>query len=372
MGIGPVPAVRKLLARAGLDRRRHRPRRAERGVRIAGARRRPRARGRREARERERRRDRDRASARHERRAARRDAAARAAEPGGRYGVATMCVGVGQGQAALFERGDVQPHAGGDRGRRPRRPHARPPAPPRRGRFRDPGEPQPRVRRRAGAGRRPRARRVELLRPGRCRRAACAARVSSRRDRAAVGASPHRIAFDELTGGKSIVVYGQTEVVKDLIEARLAERPAASFRRRATWRSTTSTPTGRGSAMPTTDAEQALECDVVAGCDGFHGVCRPSIPRGVLRELRARVPVRLARDPGPGGAVARRAGLRAHEGGFALLSMRSPELTRLYLQCAADEPLAGWPDERIWEELQARARCSTDGRSTRGRSSRRA
>jgi p-hydroxybenzoate 3-monooxygenase len=166
------------------------------------------------------------------------------------------------------------------------------------------------------------------------------------------GGERHRIAFDELTG-KSIVVYGQTEVVKDLIQARLesgrplhfevedvslhdldGDRPRIRYVRGG--------------------AEEELECDVVAGCDGFHGISRPSLPAGVLREYHREYPYGwlgiLAEVPPSSDEL-----IYAHnEGGFALLSMRSPELSRLYLQCAPDEDLEKWPDERIWSELQAR------------------
>ncbi len=166
------------------------------------------------------------------------------------------------------------------------------------------------------------------------------------------GRERHRIAFDELTG-KTIVVYGQTEVVKDLIEARFAsgrpllfevsdvslhglesERPRVRF-------------THEG-------AEEELECEFVAGCDGFHGVSRPSVPAGIFREFHREYPygwlgILAAVAPSSDELV------YAHtERGFALLSMRSPELSRLYLQCAPDEDLELWPDERIWEELQHR------------------
>jgi p-hydroxybenzoate 3-monooxygenase len=166
------------------------------------------------------------------------------------------------------------------------------------------------------------------------------------------GRERHRIAFDELVG-KTIVVYGQTEVVKDLVAARLASGRPLHFEvedvslhdldselPRVTYRHD--------------GAEHELACDVVAGCDGYHGVSRPSIPAGVLREF--------SRDYAFGwlGILATVAPshdelIYAHnERGFALLSMRSPELSRLYLQCSPDEDLAEWPDERIWQELQAR------------------
>ncbi len=163
----------------------------------------------------------------------------------------------------------------------------------------------------------------------------------------------HRIPLTELSGGKTIVIYGQTEVVKDLIEARLAtgrpllfevddvrvselttDRPHVSFRHGG--------------------ERRELECDLVAGCDGFHGVCRPSIPAGALSEFSREYPygwlgILAAVAPSSDELV-----YSSHERGFALLSLRSPSLSRLYVQCRPDEDLAAWPDERIWEELQLR------------------
>jgi p-hydroxybenzoate 3-monooxygenase len=163
----------------------------------------------------------------------------------------------------------------------------------------------------------------------------------------------HRIPLTDLTGGRSIVIYGQTEVVKDLIRLRLdaglpllfevsdasvhdleSERPSVRF--------------SQGGA------EQVLECDVVAGCDGYHGVCRPSIPTGFLSEFSREyafgwLGILAAVPPSSEELV-----YAHHARGFALLSLRSPELSRLYIQCRPDEDLDEWPDERIWEELQAR------------------
>jgi p-hydroxybenzoate 3-monooxygenase len=162
----------------------------------------------------------------------------------------------------------------------------------------------------------------------------------------------HHVPLRELTG-RSIVIYGQTEVVKDLIAARLgaglpllfevdgvAVHDLESTRPRITF-----THAGRA---------EELECDVVAGCDGFHGVCRPAIPDGVLRTFEREYPF------GWLGILAQVAPtmdelVYAHtETGFALLSLRSPELSRYYLQVAHDEDVGEWPDERIWSELQAR------------------
>jgi p-hydroxybenzoate 3-monooxygenase len=163
----------------------------------------------------------------------------------------------------------------------------------------------------------------------------------------------HRIPLSDLAGGRAIVVYGQTEIVKDLIRLRVdaglpllfdvsdvsvheleSERPSIRFSHDG--------------------AEQVLECDVVAGCDGYHGVCRPSIPAGVLSEFSREYPFGwlgiLAAVPPSNDELV----YSHHERGFALLSLRSPELSRLYVQCRPDEDLAEWPDERIWEELQVR------------------
>jgi p-hydroxybenzoate 3-monooxygenase len=162
----------------------------------------------------------------------------------------------------------------------------------------------------------------------------------------------HHVPMRELAGA-SIVIYGQTEVVKDLIAARLGdglpllfevsdvavhdldgERPRVTFSHEG--------------------ERQELECDVVAGCDGFHGVCRPSIPDGVLRTFEREydfgwLGILAEVEPSMDELV------YAHsKRGFALLSLRSPQLSRYYLQVAHDEDVDEWPDERVWEELQQR------------------
>jgi len=156
----------------------------------------------------------------------------------------------------------------------------------------------------------------------------------------------HRVALSDLTGGRTIVIYGQTEVVKDLIAARLASGLPLLFE----------TP------VESVDPEQGLvrhaggelECDVIAGCDGFHGACRASLPAGELREFSREYPygwlgILAAVAPSIDEVV------YSHtERGFALLSLRSPTLSRYYIQCAPNEDLEAWPDERVWEELQWR------------------
>jgi p-hydroxybenzoate 3-monooxygenase len=162
----------------------------------------------------------------------------------------------------------------------------------------------------------------------------------------------HRIDLEALTG-KGVMVYGQHEVVKDLIAARLAdgevirfdcenvqvrdlesERPVISYAREG--------------------VTHEIACDFIAGCDGFHGICRASIPSQALTLYERVYPFGwlgvLARTPPASHELI----YANHDDGFALLSMRSPEISRLYVQCPPDADLADWPDARIWEELDAR------------------
>ncbi|MGZ4335787.1 MAG: 4-hydroxybenzoate 3-monooxygenase [Gaiellaceae bacterium] len=161
----------------------------------------------------------------------------------------------------------------------------------------------------------------------------------------------HRIPLSELANGRSIVIYGQTEVVKDLVEARLASGLPLHF------------DTPAEAIDPESGlvryADGELECDFVAGCDGVHGVSRGSMPVGVLREFSREydygwLGILADVEPSINELV-----YAHHEEGFALLSLRSPTRSRYYLQCSPDENLEEWPDERIWEELQRRT--SVDG-----------
>lgn len=165
----------------------------------------------------------------------------------------------------------------------------------------------------------------------------------------------HRIDFKQLTGN-AITVYAQHEVVKDLIQARLAVGGETLFEvdQLSIHNFDAESPVIR---FEKDGVPRELHCDFIAGCDGFHGVCRPSIPAGSLRTYERIYPF------GWLGILAEAAPSRGelvymhHSRGFALFSMRSPTVTRLYLQCDPEEDLAHWPDERIWEEFFTRFQC---------------
>jgi p-hydroxybenzoate 3-monooxygenase len=163
----------------------------------------------------------------------------------------------------------------------------------------------------------------------------------------------HRIDFRALTG-RSITVYGQQEVVKDLIAARLAAGGDLRFEA-----AEVAVHDVEGDAPSVTYVDVAgvrhrLHCDMVAGCDGFRGVCRPSIPAARLQAYDKEYPFAWLGILAKAAPVHHELIYANTERGFALYSMRSPEVTRLYLQVAPDEDLAAWPDVRIWEELHLR------------------
>ena len=167
----------------------------------------------------------------------------------------------------------------------------------------------------------------------------------------------HRIDLHELTNGRAITVYGQQEVVKDLIKARLDASSPLFFEVENT--SIHDLETDKPKIRFTKDGEeQEIICDFIAGCDGFHGICRPSIPDGVLKFYDRVYPFGwlgiLAESKPPSEELI----YCHHERGFALFSMRTPEITRLYLQCEPDEDIANWGDDRIWSELELRLGAS--------------
>ena len=162
-----------------------------------------------------------------------------------------------------------------------------------------------------------------------------------------------RIDFAALTPGRAVTVYGQHEVVKDLIRARLEAGGTILFE------ASDASVHGFEGTAPSIGfvhggERREIRCDFIAGCDGFHGVSRPSLPEGALRVYERTYPFAwlgiLAKAPPSSEELI----YALHDDGFALLSMRSPEITRLYLQCAPDEDLSRWSDARIWAELHKR------------------
>ena len=167
------------------------------------------------------------------------------------------------------------------------------------------------------------------------------------------GGARHRIDLSGPTGGRNVTVYGQTEVTRDLMDARAAagaktvyeagdvsiigfdrERPNVRYRKDG--------------------ALHEIACDFVAGCDGFHGVCRQSVPQAAIRTYERVYSfgwLGVLSDTPP---VAEELIYVNHERGFALCSMRSRSRSRYYLQCALDEKIEAWPDERFWDELRLR------------------
>lgn len=161
------------------------------------------------------------------------------------------------------------------------------------------------------------------------------------------------VELSRLTNGKSVMVYGQTQLVQDLIAHRLASG------RNILFEATEVALDGINGDDPHLSfvhdgVRQTLRCDFIAGCDGFHGVCRAAIPAETLRVYERVYPFAwlgiLAHCAPPADDLI----YARHDRGFALFSMRSPVLARHYIQCRTDEDLADWPDERVFDELQTR------------------
>jgi p-hydroxybenzoate 3-monooxygenase len=175
----------------------------------------------------------------------------------------------------------------------------------------------------------------------------------------------HRIDMAGLTGGRAITIYGQHEIVKDLIDARLATGRPLHFEVEDV------APAGMDTTSPTLrytlrGEPQELACDFIAGCDGFHGVCRPAIPATHIRIYERDYPfgwlgILANAAPSSDELVYSR-----HDRGFALFSMRTKSVTRLYLQCAPDEDIEQWSDDRIWSELQRRLQTDDGWRPNEG------
>jgi p-hydroxybenzoate 3-monooxygenase len=164
----------------------------------------------------------------------------------------------------------------------------------------------------------------------------------------------HHLDFRDLTGGRWVTIWAQTEIVKDLIRARLAAGAQIEFEVSDTEITNLSS---EAPVLRYTDAagtRHEVTCDAIAGCDGFHGICRDSMPPGLLRVAEREYPyawlgILAAVPPSTDELIYSR-----HEDGFALHTMRTTQVSRLYLQVPADDEIERWPDDRIWAELQRR------------------
>ncbi len=163
----------------------------------------------------------------------------------------------------------------------------------------------------------------------------------------------HRIDLSALTGGKSVMVYGQTEVTRDLMDARRAHGAPIVYEAEEVELH------GFDGSSPSVTYRQdgvthTLACDYIAGCDGFHGVSRASVPVGAIRQFERVYPfgwLGILADVPP---VSDELIYANHPRGFALCSMRSASRVRLYVQCSLQDKVEDWSDERFWAELKSR------------------
>jgi p-hydroxybenzoate 3-monooxygenase len=163
----------------------------------------------------------------------------------------------------------------------------------------------------------------------------------------------HRIDFADLTDGLSITIYGQQEVVKDLIRARLEAGGKILFEAGAESVEDLDTESPKIRFLQDGQREE-ISCDYVAGCDGSLGVCRTRIPENVRAEYTRTYPFGWFGILVEGPPSTEELIYTLHDRGFALVSTRSPEVQRLYFQCNPQDDVEEWPDERIWDELSTR------------------
>jgi p-hydroxybenzoate 3-monooxygenase len=171
------------------------------------------------------------------------------------------------------------------------------------------------------------------------------------------GGAAHRIDFEALVPGHNITVYGQREVVRDLIAARLGDRQAGP--EHLSFEVSDVALVGLSAEQPELSyraggERRSFACDWVVGCDGHHGASRHWLPPGSSRLLWREFPCAWLGVLAQVRPSTKELIYARHERGFALHSMRSPSVSRFYLQVAPDEDLTAWSDERIWQELRVR------------------
>jgi p-hydroxybenzoate 3-monooxygenase len=167
------------------------------------------------------------------------------------------------------------------------------------------------------------------------------------------GGERHRIDLAGLTGGKKVMVYGQTEVTRDLMDARRRDGQATVYDAADVAISDFDTQHPQVSYRKGDD-RVTITCDFIAGCDGFHGVCRASVPAGAIETFEKVYPFGWLGVLSRTAPVSHELIYSNHERGFALCSMRSPRLSRYYIQCALDDPIEAWSDDAFWDELRHR------------------
>jgi p-hydroxybenzoate 3-monooxygenase len=162
-----------------------------------------------------------------------------------------------------------------------------------------------------------------------------------------------RIPFDELTGGRCITIYGQQEVIKDLIKANLERGVEILFEAGATRIDHINT-TAPKIHYTQNGEDHILECDFVAGCDGYHGISRRSMPKDSYNEFVKEYPFSWLGILAHAAPATDELIYAYHQTGFALHSLRSDKISRLYLQVNNDDKIENWNDEQIWDELESR------------------
>jgi p-hydroxybenzoate 3-monooxygenase len=167
------------------------------------------------------------------------------------------------------------------------------------------------------------------------------------------GGRRHRLNLRELSGGRAYTVYAQQEIVKDLVRTRLEAGGQILFD--AAGVSVHDLDTGQPRIRFRREGEPVeIQCDFIAGCDGFHGVCRPSIPARALSVFERIYPFAWLGIVVDAAAPEQDLVYAYHERGFGFFNRRSPTVIRHFLQVAPDEDVANWPDDRIWDELRVR------------------
>ena len=162
-----------------------------------------------------------------------------------------------------------------------------------------------------------------------------------------------RVPFDELTGGRCITIYGQQEVVKDLVKINLERGVPICFEATATKLEDIDTNNPSIHYLQNGE-ERILECDFIAGCDGYHGISRRSLPEGSYNEFQKEYPFSWLGILAHAAPSSDELIYAYHERGFALHSLRSEKVSRLYLQVDNDDKVENWTDEQIWDELEIR------------------